>query len=214
MNIFEYVLNDIYPILLQSARDYIKVSDRMLTVKRHYDLKYTKMFKDPANIPDEINAKGMFVKPDHLMMSTFNLRWVDQNDLSHRAVGPAEVTMVQVQRWHREGVLHRTGRPAVTAALIKFKWLQHNAFYRACGPFEVNIHDFTANFTDGTFSHMDCKNITFEFSKMSGVKITQREIESFIKTHPEFEIDWASDDSFFPNPIDEFVFLSDIRQAK
>ena len=193
-------------------------------------------FDDPDDVPSEItvvgathhiNKKGQFhggnssptVSFDEMKIAWGDLDTRDVNNLIKapnrwRKNGPCLINIINVQKWHMDGKLHRKRGDALMCSYAEFFWAtkQMKGYYREGGPYKVTLAGMTAKAQQGEIIEAGMAGeTTHMWQTESGQSIGQATVENII-AKTKVQIDFRQADNIFLRPRDEFLFYAELAK--
>ena len=233
-NILTYVFTDIFYQLWMAAAYSKKKGQSILYTKNHWPTEFVQQLEEDE-IPSLIEVIGEFhhlnndgefhlgrnspslgfdemkiVWGDEVMMAVPRFdgkMWTVKN--VHREVGPAEVILTGVKKWHHNGEPHRKRGDAIICKQARFIWAKNGDHARENGPYEIVLKNVTAKSTNGQVSEVHYLSKSFFWSTHSKTKIPSRTANEIIE-RCKLKVDFLAVDSIFAGDDDEFIFLSEL----
>jgi len=244
-NLYEYLVTDMYYLLwMSSGRGTISFPSSDLAIwKSEYNKDFLDLFSDPADIPDVVSIdhaehemKGeegfhsvrgkasLKIKTMKLMWCKTSLGMPRSYPQFFRNPGPAKIILEGLQKWHKNGDLHRPYRkgksPAVKCDYIKFQWCTKTPgqMYRSCGPIELALHGvkiYHDNDIDIPLHRkFSFERMSFRWNTHGGTVIPERNVYKALDAIACEEKDkynlMTTDDSIFLDSMDEFLFWQEV----
>jgi len=211
--------------------------------KGEYNEDFLTLFSDSRDIPDvvtiayaenEMKGEEGFHSvrgKASVKIKSMKLQW-GETDLEmsrgapalFRENGPARIVLEGLQKWHKNGDLHRPYRngksPAVKCDFIKFQWCtkEPQRLYRSCGPMELVLHGVKI-YHDNDFDiplhrKFSFERMSFRWNTHGGTVIPEKNVYKALDAIACEEKDkynlMTTNDSIFLDSMDEFLFWQEV----